>query len=165
MFVTLLLTTFAIATAVSVLVAVAFRNPVRNILNRTIADQISSAWLRYLVFAMFVVGISSGVRIWDLEKYVTKPPVKGGEIVQLTQDRWILEIYRTVIDTLQGLAWVLLVFFAVALFAFVMVRLAELRRDKQPAIESETEEQPIPDTSRAITHPRSPLDSGVRNGI
>jgi hypothetical protein len=133
MFLTLLLTTFAIATAVSGVVALAFRRPVQRILARIIADDISSAWVRYLMFALFVVGISSGVRIWDLEKYITKPLVplvKDAEVVQLTQDRWVFEIYRTVIDTLQGLAWVLLVFFVIALAAFVLVRLFELWRAK-----------------------------------
>jgi hypothetical protein len=133
MFLSLLLVTFAIATAVSVVVAVAFRRPVQRILARIIADDISSAWLRYLMFALFVVGISSGVRIWDLEKYVTKPPLKDAEIVELTQDRWILEIYRTVVETLQGLAWVLLVFFIVALLAFVLIRIFELRANMRKA--------------------------------
>jgi hypothetical protein len=128
MFLTLLLVTFAIATVVSVVVAFAFRQPVRRILARIIADDISSTWLRYLMFALFVVGISSGVRIWELEKYTTRAPGRGAEVVQLTSDRWVLEVYRTIIETLQGLAWVLLVFFVVALIAFVLVRLFELRR-------------------------------------
>ena len=139
MFLTLLLTTFAIAVVVSSVVALAFRHPVQRILARIIADDISSAWLRYLMFALFVVGISSGVRIWDLEKYVTKPAVKDAEIVPLMQDRWILEIYRTVIETLQGLAWVLLVFFVIALGAFVLVRIFELRRTKSNAVQNDSE--------------------------
>jgi hypothetical protein len=133
MFLTLLLVTFAIATVVSAVVAAVFRRPVKRILDRIIADDLSSAWLRYLMFALFVVGISSGVRVWDLEKYVTKPLVKGAEIVELTRDRWILEVYRTVIDTLQGLAWVLLVFFVIALIAFVVVRIFESRRARSDA--------------------------------
>ncbi len=128
MFLTLLLVTFAIATTVSVVVAAVFRRPVQRILARIIADDISSTWLRYLMFALFVVGISSGVRIWELEKYITRSPARGAEVVELTRDRWILEVYRTVIETLQGLAWVLLVFFIVALIAFVLVRMFELRR-------------------------------------
>ena len=133
MFLTLLLVTFAIATVVSAVVAAAFRRPVQRILARILADDICSVWLWYLMFALFVVGISSGVRIWDLEKYVTKPLVKDAEIVELTRDRWILEVYRTVIYTLQGLAWVLLVFFAIALIAFVLVRVFELRRTRNYA--------------------------------
>jgi hypothetical protein len=39
----------------------------------------------------------------------------------------VLEIYRTVIGTLQGIAWVLLIFFVVALLAFVIVRIGETR--------------------------------------
>ncbi len=137
MFLTLLLVTFAVATAVSVAVAAAFSKPVQAILTRVIADEISSAWRRYLMFALFVVGISSGVRIWDLEKYITKPPGKDSEIVALTQDRWILEVYRTIIETLQGVAWVLMLFFIVALIAFILVRVAEMRRAS-------------PDTARGI---------------
>jgi len=47
--------------------------------------------------------------------------------LQLTRDRWVLEVYRTIIESLQGLALVLLVFFVVALIAFVIVRAFELR--------------------------------------
>ena len=130
MFLILLLVTFAIATVVSIIVARAFSKPINQILTRIIADEISVAWRRYLMFAIYVVGISSGVRIWELEKYITKPAYKDAEIVQLTTDRWILEVYRTIIETLQGLAWVLLVFFIVALLAFVVVRIFESRRQK-----------------------------------
>lgn len=133
MFLTLLLVTFLVATVVSVIVATVFSQPIQRILQRIIADEISSAWRRYLMFALYVVGISSGVRVWDLEKYVTRP-FKEAEIVELTEDRWILEVYRTIIGTLQGIAWVLLVFFIVALIMFVVVRIAELRKAKdEPA--------------------------------
>ena len=127
MFLTLLLVTFVIATLVSVLVAAAFKKPVDQILQRIIGDTIFAAWRKYLMFAIFVVGISSGVRIYDLEKYITKPALKDAEIIQLTRDRWILEVYRTIIDVLQGIAEVLLVFFVVALIAFVLVRIFELK--------------------------------------
>jgi ABC-type arginine transport system permease subunit len=51
-------------------------------------------------------------------------------VIQLTRDRWVLEVYRTIIESLQGLAWLLLVFFAVALLAFVIVRVFELKKGK-----------------------------------
>jgi len=66
MFLTLLLITFAIATIVSFLVARLFANPIDGILKRIIADDISNAWLKYLKFAIYVVGISKGVRVWEL---------------------------------------------------------------------------------------------------
>ncbi len=51
-------------------------------------------------------------------------------MIELTQERWVLEIYRTIIETLQGLAWMMLVFFMVALLAYVIVRWAEIKHQK-----------------------------------
>lgn len=131
MFFTLLLVTLLIASAVSAIAARAFSKPLDRILNRIIADEISAAWLRYLKFAILVVGISSGVRIRELERYITPMqwrPEKEPVILELTQDRWILEVYRTIIETLQGIAWMLLLFFIFALIAYVIVRMSELKR-------------------------------------
>ena len=130
MFITLLVVTFAIALVVSTIVVLVFKKPVDKILTRIIADQISIAWSKYLVFAIYITGVSSGVRIWDLEKYVTEPEYEGAEIVELTSQRWVLEVYRTVVSTLQGIAWMLLVFFVFALIAYVIVRAFELKRQK-----------------------------------
>lgn len=79
-------------------------------------------------FAGFVVGISSGVRIYQLERYIN--PQMYGEnekVLELTTNRVILGAYRTVIETLQGISWVLLIFFALSLISFVIVRFAEIR--------------------------------------
>jgi len=129
MFPTLLLVTFVVALVVSAAMALVFARPIKGILDRIIADEISMAWYRYLNFAILVVGTSAGVRIHDLEKYIT--PLrddKDARIIELTGDRWLLELYRTVIETLQGIAWLLLVFFAFALIAYVLVRSSELKR-------------------------------------
>ena len=131
MFLSLLVVTFIIATLASAAVARAFRRSIERILTRIIADEISAAWRRYITFALYVVGISGGVRIWDLEKYITPRPTPQGaeaKAILLTTDRWILEIYRTVISTLQSLTWILLVFFAFALIAYVIVRISEMKR-------------------------------------
>ena len=128
MFITLLIVTFAIAFVVASAVVLIFGGPIGKILARIISDEISKAWLKYLKFAIYVTGISSGVRIWELEKYITEPRYEGSEIVQLTTERWILEVYRTVIGTLQGAAWMLLVFFVFALIAYVIVRAFELKK-------------------------------------
>jgi hypothetical protein len=131
MFLTLLLVTLVLALAVSALVARMFTKPLESILNRIIADEISGAWLKYLKFAILVVGVSAGVRISELEKYITPFRYdKDARIVELTQERWVLELYRTVIETLQGIAWMLLVFFVFALIAYVIVRMAELKRGR-----------------------------------
>jgi len=43
----------------------------------------------------------------------------------LTAERWTLEIYRTIIESLQSLAWMCPVVFLFALGAYVVVRIAE----------------------------------------
>jgi hypothetical protein len=133
MFLTLLLVTFLISAAVSAIVVFTFAKPIDDILRRIISDAISHAWVKYVKFAIYVVGISSGVRIWELEKYINPPQIRDSQVLALTRDRWVLEVYRTIIESLQGLAWLLLVFFAVALLAFVIVRVFELRKAKGAA--------------------------------
>lgn len=131
MFITLLIVTFIISLTVSYAVVRMFSDPIDNILERIISDDISVEWLRYLKFAVYVVGISNGVRIWDLEKYITPLHFESAEIVELTTNRWVLEVYRTIISTLQGIAWLLLVFFIFALIAYVIVRIFEGRKQKE----------------------------------
>jgi hypothetical protein len=125
-FMTLLAVTFVISLFVCWLIARAFSRPIRQILDRVAGGDLGMAWVRYVTFAIYVVGVSGGVRIWDLEKYIT-PREEGVDIVILNADRWVLEIYRTVISTAQAVAWMLLVFFGFALIAFVLLRGSELR--------------------------------------
>jgi hypothetical protein len=129
MIITLLLSTFVIAFAVASIVVFIFNKPIEAILRRVVPVDISYAWTRYLRFAIYVVGIGGGVRVWDFEKYLTlQEPYK--EIIQLTSERWILEIYNTVIGTLQSVAMILLIFFVFALIAVVIVRMVEARPTK-----------------------------------
>lgn len=131
MFLTLLVVTLLLSASVSWLVSRAFSQPIDRILDRIIADTISAAWVKYMKFAILVVGVSSGVRIHELERYITAPQwleADKARIIVLTPERWLLEVYRTIIETLQGVAWLLLVFFVVALLAYVVVRLSELKR-------------------------------------
>lgn len=130
MFFSLLLVTFAVSAAVAISVAFTFKKPIAAILNRIIADQIAGAWERYLMFALFVVGISGGVRIYQLERYITAERSTDALPVVLNSERWTLEVYRTVIETLQAIAWMLLVFFVVALIAYVIVRASELKHQR-----------------------------------
>ena len=128
MFIMLLVVTFAIAFVVSTIVVLIFAKPINKILARIISDEISKAWSKYLKFAIYVTGISAGVRVWELEKYITEPRFESAKIVELNAERWVLEVYRTIISTLQGVAWMLLVFFVFALVAYVIVRTFELKK-------------------------------------
>jgi len=130
MFLTLLGVTFLIAALVSFLVARAFDRPIRAILGRVIPDEIGGAWHRYILFALYVVGLSGGVRIHSLEQYIIPRPDQP-ELV-LNTNRWILEVYRTIIETLQSIAWMLLVFFLFALIAYVITRGFEVWSQRRP---------------------------------
>lgn len=133
MFLTLLLVTFLIALLVSFLVARLFERPIQQILGRLVKEDISGAWVRYLTFAVYVVGISGGVRIWSLEQYIL-PRAHDQPALVLTGERLTFEVFRTVIGTLQSLAWLLLVFFVFALIAYVVVRGLEMRHQRQGPI-------------------------------
>ena len=126
MFYLLLLITFIIALGCCFVVVKIFNSPISRILKRIINEEISEAWLKYIKFALYVVGISGGVRIWNLEKYITAAS-KEEVPITLNLERWILEIYRTLIGSLQSIAWMLLVFFVFALIAFVIVKIFENR--------------------------------------
>lgn len=130
MFFSLLFATFFIALLVSVAVVRAFSRPVKGILDRIINDQISAAWHRYITFAGLVVGVSGGVRIYSLERYIQPERLAGaiGQPLVLNAERWTLEIYRTIIECLQSMAWMYLVVFLFALIAYVIVRIAERRK-------------------------------------
>ena len=134
MFLTLLIVTFIISISLCSIIVKIFNKSLMSILNRLIEESISDSWLKYLKFAIYVVGISSGVRIWELEKYITPIDPEKSEVIILNSDRWILEVYRTIIGTLEGIAWLLLVFFIFALIAYVIVRSVELKKEKNKSI-------------------------------
>ena len=127
MFWSLLLVNLVEAFIICAIVALIFKKPVSKIMQRLVTDDIYAAWTKYITFAIYVVGISGGVRIWDLEKYIN-PSGKDNIILELTQDRWMLEVYHTVIATLQSIAWMMLVFFLFALIAYVIVRGFEMKK-------------------------------------
>jgi hypothetical protein len=133
MFITLLLVTLLISAGVSAGVARFFARPIRRILSHIVAEDITHAWSKYIWFAILVVGVSRGVRVFELERYITAFQPTPMEPLVLTRDRWVLEVYRTVIGSLQGIAWLLLVFFVFALVAYVIVRVGEGRMARKGA--------------------------------
>ena len=136
MFVSLLVSTFIIAFVVSTIVVIIFNKSIDDILKRIIPPDISYAWAKYLRFALYVVGIGGGVRIWEFEKYLTGQNYgSNGELttIELTTNRWVLEIYGTIIGTLQSVAMLLLVFFVFTLIAVVIIRISDMKNAKNNA--------------------------------
>jgi len=134
MFLLLLFASFVVALGVSFAVMWLFTKPIDRVLHRIIADEVSAAWSKYMKFAILVVGVSAGVQLHDLEKYISTA-VGGREATPVGFDRWIFELYRAAIETLQGITWLLLVFFVFALIAYVIVRLGEMRGEATSASE------------------------------
>jgi hypothetical protein len=124
MFVLLLIVTFTLALAASFVVARMFNQPLAGIIARLIPDELSLAWHRYVLFGLYLVGVNGGVRIWEFEKYVL-PIGATHDTLVLTPDRWALEVYRTLMGTLQSDAGVLLMLFVIALFAYLIIRSKE----------------------------------------
>ncbi len=121
----------AVALLVSAGALVVFTPAIRVVLSRLVPEEASKAWLRYLQFAVLVVGLASGAGYFSLSTYLSpiytdpnNPPL----LPQITPERWALEVYRAALDALVGIAWALLAFFLIALIAYVIVRLVENRR-------------------------------------
>ncbi len=129
MIIGLLAATFVIAFIVATIVVIVFTKPITSMLDRIVPGDISRAWSRYLKFAIYVVGIGGGVNVWSFQKYLT-PEQPFNSVVELTTERWFLEIYSTIIGTLQSTVMVLLIFFVFALIAVVIVRFLEARTAK-----------------------------------
>jgi hypothetical protein len=123
MFVVLLVASFTLALAISATVAWLFAKPIDGILHRFVGDKISATLSKYLRFAVVVVGISAGTRVRPLEEYIAAPSYnKAALAAALTQEYWALELYRTFVETLQGMALIFFVLAVVAIIAFVIVR-------------------------------------------
>ena len=134
MFLLLLLLTLVVALLTAGAVVLLFRKPIRQILDRIIGPELAPAWQRFLLFAIYVVGVSAGVQIWKLEQYIRVENVGPNGAMRppfvLNAESMGLEVYRTILQVLQGVAWALLVFFVVALAAFVFLRRGELSRER-----------------------------------
>ena len=128
MFYALLVVTLAVALLTSVLVARFFSDAVLKILKSIIGPELADAWRKYMSFAIVVVGVSGGVSTYEIQKYLQ---TGREQTIELTGPRWTIEIYRTVIDTLSQISWVMLLFFLCAMVAYVIMRVAESSREQR----------------------------------
>jgi len=148
MFVALFGASFVLALALSVAVAWVSREAIESVLRRFVADHVvRAAFSKYIRFAIVVVGISTGTRVRVLQEYISATSEnKAAMAAALTQEFWVLEIYRTIVGTLEGMAWLLLLCFFLALIAPVIVRMAKLE-----PVQPGGEQQNPRDSERRIT--------------
>jgi ABC-type multidrug transport system fused ATPase/permease subunit len=130
MFFILLLVTLAVSLLTSALCARFFDRAVDRVLTRIVGEDLADAWHKYIVFAVMVVGVSGGVQLFELQKYIANTGDNGAP-PPLTYMSWTLEVYRTVLESLQSIAWMLLLFFLCGMVALVVMRALE-QRSKRP---------------------------------
>ena len=132
MFVALFVASFVLALALSITIAWLSREAIDVILRRFIVDPIVRAGFeKYIRFAIVVVGISGGTRVKPLQEYISaadfnKPALQAA----LTQEFWTLELYRTVMGALEGVAGLLLVCIFLALIAPAVLRMLQIEPAK-----------------------------------
>ena len=136
MFVVLFLVSFLLAFAVSSGVAWAGKEPIEGILHHFFSPNVTAAMSKYLRLAVVLVGVSSGARIRILEEYIAASPANKVEMTDaLTQEFWVVELYRTTITTLEGILWLLLLFSLVVFAAYWIMRKA--KQNEQQAFENQ----------------------------
>lgn len=136
MFLLLLISSTLVALGAALLTVRFFDAAILRILHTILGAELASAWQRYLRFAIVVVGVSGGVRPLDLEKYIA-PNRPGATAPELSLERWTLELYRSLIDSLQSIAWMLLLFFIGAMIAHVLLRTVARRRSQVATLDDE----------------------------
>lgn len=130
MFLVMLLVTLVVSLLTAALTARFFDRAVARILTRIVGDELADAWHKYIQFTIIVVGVSGGVQLWELQKYIASKG-DGSTPPAMNLMSWVLEIYRTVIETLQSIAWMLLLFFLCGMIALVIMRGIDSRRKER----------------------------------
>lgn len=132
MFIALFGASFLLALALSATIAWLSREAMDTVLRRFVVDPlVCSGFEKYIRFAIVVVGISSGTRAKALQEYISaaewnKPALQAA----LTQEFWTLELYRTVLGTLEAVAGLLLLCIFLALIAPAVLRLLQVQPPK-----------------------------------
>lgn len=114
---------------VSMLVMYFFSPSIFKILKEIVVDSISVAWGKYIQFAGIVVGISSGVNVYQFNGYINDDG--KAKVLKLVPEKIVLTLYDTIISTLQGLSWMFLLFFVTSLIAYIISKKNNKKNEKK----------------------------------
>jgi len=124
----LFILSIALAFAVSYGVSKLCRDVAEVVLNRFFARNVSFLTAKYLQFIVVFVGVSCGTRIRLLEDYIGAPAWNRTDLAaQLTPEVWALALYHTAIQSLEGIAWLVLLFGLLFVTALMGIRRSNLR--------------------------------------
>lgn len=118
-----LLLNLLIALSISFLIIKIFDKSITGIIKRIIPEDINSGWILYIKLAIYLVGVSGGVNIFRLEETIS-----GRSQTLFSFSNFILELYKTIFDTLKSITWLLLLFFIISLIAYIMIKAAESKK-------------------------------------
>ena len=136
MFLTLLVAEVIISFATSWYILRILSQSIAIILNRITSDETSRAWLKFVKFAIYVAGVSSGVRVTekDIEELMRIMEVGfaglGSRLYMYVISRLAFEMCESVIGALRGIFWFLAYFFIAVAIAFAIIRVVELIKSK-----------------------------------
>jgi len=123
MVVVFFLASLAAAIGISWLLAWLFRIPVKNLLQYLVEKDVAEAWTKYIFFVLLIVGVASGTRIRLLEEYLSAASWNQTAIQgQMTLAFWVLEMYRTLIGAVEGIAWMLVLLALIGGGAYFVIR-------------------------------------------
>lgn len=85
---------------------------------------IVQAWMSCIRFTLVVVGVSGGVRFYELANHLNS---RGADMAlsAMTTNHWLVELYGTAVGTLDSIVWVLLGFLFAALIGHAVVRVPD----------------------------------------
>ena len=106
-----------------------FSPSIFKILKEIVVDSISVAWGKYIQFAGIVVGISSGVNVYQFNGYIDDDG--KAKVLKLVPEKIVLTLYDTIISTLQGLSWMFLLFFVTSLIAYIISKKNNKKNEKK----------------------------------
>ena len=140
MFVLLFLASFVVSLALSLFIAYISRDAVDSILRRFVADDaVRVGFEKYIRFGIVVVGIVGGTRVRALQEYIAAASWNKAALeAALTQEVWVMEMYRTIIGTLEGLVLLLLI---CILLAFIVPAVNRMLKG-EPQRASEGQKKP-----------------------
>lgn len=123
MILALFLLSLAVALGVSYGIARLCRDVAEGVLRRFLSKNAGILTAKYLQFVIVVVGVSSGTRLRLLEDYIGAPTWSRPDLAaQLTPEVWALALYHTLIESLQGILWLLLIFALLFVTAVMVMR-------------------------------------------
>jgi hypothetical protein len=138
---------FVSAIVIAACVVTFFSTSIDAALARVIPEEMTPAWSRYVKFALFVVTFAGGMRLSELEAFLTMrtpagPPLAAGH--------GLLEVFKSITGSLIAASGTLLGFFAVTLAVYASMRFYQSHRADVERLEAKL--------SRATERPASGTD-------